>query len=696
MNRSKIEVAPAASTKVQRDFMPSPLGQNTMTMVSANTWKTFRNPGAAKSDGSATSGEVTPTRVEESVIVESTSKPTEPARNVISPESKALVDNLKNQPKKKKKKNKKIAQSKLRLVSNGNCAMVIGEDTETEKESKPQETVAVAPAPTSAPSTLATPSATPKRGMSIESTKSSAPIVIGRSKLKSNIVSNGSCAMERTSSNDSNKTTSPKAKRVGLLRQQLSDLGMDTVVQRTLSFIGEARNRLLNSDSASGQTSGYTTPGGSDDYEVPITGYSGASTPRQCDSGVGSDMSDGGNVDVIEAIEAAKKGKMCAEDFEVLRCLGTGSFGTVHLVREKKTGRLFAQKQFKKASLMVRKSTIGQTMTEREILELVNRHPFIVKLYYAFQDHQKLYLILEYGQGGELFHHVNERTMFMENEAKFYVAEVVLALEHLHSNFNIVYRDLKPENCLLDAEGHLLLTDFGLSKVAVDDESCKSMLGTRDYMAPEVLKQKFYGKAADFWSLGCFAYHLMTGEPPWYSANDQATERKILHGKLKFPPGFSADAKDLFTRLMRREPKKRLGYHSKDMDTIKAHRFFKGIDWDALEKRQVTPPIIPRITKAELAENFGDEFTSLPLSPVVSRAGWTEDKEHAENNPFRGFSYVASQSLLDGYGCHFGGRTDDDLTEDDDLEVLNLEADAAEQRQRMRERSESFDSMKSF
>ena len=186
--------------------------------------------------------------------------------------------------------------------------------------------------------------------------------------------------------------------------------------------------------------------------------------------------------------------------------------------------------------------------------------------------------------------------------------------------FRSVYRDLKPENCLLDSEGHLLLADFGLSKVAVGEEGCKSILGTKDYMAPEVLKGKTYGFASDFWALGCFAFHLMTGNPPWYSQNDAKTEQKILHGKLKFPMGFSADAKDLFTRLLRREPKKRLGYHSGDMDVIKNHRYFRGLDWAALERRELTPPIVPRISDPTKAENFDRMFTDLPLSPVVNRS----------------------------------------------------------------------------
>lgn len=190
--------------------------------------------------------------------------------------------------------------------------------------------------------------------------------------------------------------------------------------------------------------------------------------------------------------------KMTSEEFEPLRCLGKGTYGTVLLVKQRATGKLYAQKQFKKASLVVHKKLVEQTKTERQVLESVNRHPFVVKLFYAFQDHEKLYLILEYGQGGELFTHLNTEKMFSENVAAFYMGEMLLAIAHLHNNLGVVYRDLKPENCLLDADGHLLLTDFGLSKVSAEPtESCNSILGTVEYMAPEVVQGKKYGKPAD-------------------------------------------------------------------------------------------------------------------------------------------------------------------------------------------------------
>lgn len=358
--------------------------------------------------------------------------------------------------------------------------------------------------------------------------------------------------------------------------------------------------------------------------------------------------------------------KMTADDFEPLRCLGKGTFGTVLLVKQRATGRLFAQKQFKKASLVVGKKLVEQTKTERQILESVNRHPFVVKLYYAFQDQEKLYLILEYGQGGELFTHLNTEKMFPEQTAAFYMAEMVLALTHLHDNLGVVYRDLKPENCLLDAEGHLLLTDFGLSKVAVDDDpdACNSMLGTVEYMAPEVIQGKKYGKAVDWWSLGALGFDLMTGTAPFRGPNHAKIQENIVRQKLVLPYFLGPDAKDLLTRLLRKDPTKRLGYNMpKDLTTIKKHRFFRKIDWVKLAARELEPPIRPLITDPELAENFAPEFTELSLSPVVPRLEMDEmwrgeggAAAHAgagganKDDPFGGFSFVASSSLLEGHG----------------------------------------------
>ena len=372
--------------------------------------------------------------------------------------------------------------------------------------------------------------------------------------------------------------------------------------------------------------------------------------------------------------------KMTSSDFTPLKMLGKGTYGTVILVKQNATGRLFAQKQFRKASLTVHKKLVEQTKNERSILESVSRHPFIVNLFYAFQDREKLYLILEYASGGELFHHLEIEKFFTESVAAFYMAEMILALEHLHHEVGVIYRDLKPENCLLDAEGHLLLTDFGLSKVAIDDPGTpnssranSTAIGTLEYMAPEVIKGSElsaygpgYTKACDWWSLGALGVDLMTGSPPFGGNNYTKIQQNIMKQKLTLPFFLSPDAKDLLTRLLRKEPNKRLGAKGPpDIAIMKRHRFFRKIDWGRLGKRELEPPIRPLITDPALAENFDSSFTGMALSRrSLERSAGEGPLSAGAGDVFGGFSFVASSSLLE-HGW-LGGEEDGDDDEDED------------------------------
>jgi serine/threonine protein kinase len=250
--------------------------------------------------------------------------------------------------------------------------------------------------------------------------------------------------------------------------------------------------------------------------------------------------------------------------------------------------------------------------------------------------------------------------MFCEDTVAFYIAELVLALSHLHQNIGVVYRDLKPENCLLDADGHLLLTDFGLSKVSSEGSRCSSLLGTPGYMAPEVLigDGSEYGAEVDWWGVGILAFELLTGNLPFEGNSPEKVKQKIQKRKLQLPSYLSGDAKDFIIRLLRKEPRRRLGYNlSKDLSTIKRHRFFRKIDWVRLEARDIPPPIRPLVTDPLLAENFSNEFTELPLSPTIGN-GFPinfHDRKHIpidnahmygeEGNPFSGFSFVAPSLL---------------------------------------------------
>ncbi|KAK9447759.1 kinase-like domain-containing protein [Limtongia smithiae] len=372
-------------------------------------------------------------------------------------------------------------------------------------------------------------------------------------------------------------------------------------------------------------------------YEVSISSdYVAGSGSSARDSGVSdgdeSSVVGGDNAVAAEAdAGSAVKRRLQCSDFEPIRVLGKGAYGTVLLVREKATGRLFAQKQLKKASMKVHKKHVEQTKTERAILESV-RHPYIVKLFYALQDQHKLYLILEYAQGGELFSHLLANRMLSEEVVTFYAAELVLALSHLHMVVGAVYRDLKPENCLLDAQGHLVLTDFGLSKVANDGGTCKTFLGTPEYMAPEILLGNPYDFAVDWWSFGALCYDLLTGSPPFTGNNYKRIVEKIQKNKVALPYYLTPDAKDILVRLLRKEPKRRLGSNlPSDITTIRKHRFFRKINWELLERRDpsLVPPIMPVITDPILAENFAD-FADVAFSPPL-RDGMEIPGRHASS-----------------------------------------------------------------
>ena len=439
-------------------------------------------------------------------------------------------------------------------------------------------------------------------------------------------------------SSSSLRSSSPSA-----LTQQLEALSIETLSERisTPKYQSKLACETAGNASIPSETSSVKDIADVTSYEVPLNqDYINPDVALDESNGIGTDL-----------VSNPMFRKMTAKDFEPLRCLGKGTYGTVLLVKQTSTGKLFAQKQFKKASLVVRKELIDQTKTERAILESINRHPFVVKLYYAFQDHEKLYLILEYAQGGELFTRMQTEQMFPEDTAAFYMAEMVLALEHLHHNVGVLYRDLKPENILLDAEGHLLLTDFGLSKVAVDGEhQCRSMTGTLEYMAPEVVLQENYGTAVDWWSFGILGFDLLTGSSPFHANNETKIRHKIVKQKLVLPFFLSPDAKDLLTRLLRKDPKKRLGGSMpKDMEIIKNHRFFRKIDWKKLESRELEPPIKPLITDPALAENFSTEFTNLAMSPVneTGKHEWFNDSMNTGSDPFGGFSFVASRSFFE-------------------------------------------------
>ncbi|XP_055913754.1 ribosomal protein S6 kinase 2 beta [Eupeodes corollae] len=344
----------------------------------------------------------------------------------------------------------------------------------------------------------------------------------------------------------------------------------------------------------------------------------------------------------IELREVVKEGhdKADPSQFELLRVLGEGSFGKVFLVRKivgKDAGALYAMKVLKKATLKV-KDRVRST-NERKILADVG-HAFIVKLHYAFQTPGKLYLILDFLRGGDLFTRLSKEVMFTEEDVKFYLAELALAMNHLH-RLGIIYRDLKPENILLDEHGHIALTDFGLSKQPLDGSKTYSFCGTVEYMAPEIVNRKGHDFAADWWSFGVLMYEMLTGNLPFHGASRQETMNQILRTKLGMPENLSPEAQALLRALFKRNPQNRLGAGPNGIEDIKAHPFFATIDWEGLVKKDVRPPFIPAVSRDD-AFYFDVEYTSK--SPRDSPGGPISASAH---EIFRGFSFVAPVLLDD-------------------------------------------------
>jgi len=337
----------------------------------------------------------------------------------------------------------------------------------------------------------------------------------------------------------------------------------------------------------------------------------------------------------IEVHDITRPGceKPNTSQFELLRVLGQGSFGKVFLVRKiygKDAGGLYAMKVLKKATLKVRDRV--RTKLERNILADVN-HPFIVKLQYAFQTEGKLYLILDFLRGGDLFTRLSKEVMFTEEDVKFYLAELALALSHLHS-VGIIYRDLKPENILLDTEGHIAVTDFGLCKEGFE-EKAYSFCGTVEYMAPEVVNRRGHDFTADWWSFGVLMYEMLTGRLPFQGEDRKETMNQILKAKLGMPQFLSPEAQALLRALFKRNPANRLGSGANGLEDVKNHPFFASIDWDLLLKKKLTPPFQPTVV-ADDAFHFDTEYTSRTPkdSPAVPASAATHEL-------FRGFSYVA-------------------------------------------------------
>jgi len=337
-----------------------------------------------------------------------------------------------------------------------------------------------------------------------------------------------------------------------------------------------------------------------------------------------------------------KNKKLTIKDFDLIRVLGRGSFGKVFLVQKKTSRKYFALKTLKKEEILQR-GHIDNALTEKNVLQKA-QHPFVVRLRYSFQNETTLYLVMDFCPGGELFMQLKKKGRFGEDSVRFYAAETLLALHYLHEKLDIIYRDLKPENILLDASGHIKITDFGLSKAT---KKGFSFCGTPEYLAPEILLSngtQAYDKTVDWWSLGCLIYEMLAGYPPFSNKVRKQLYTDILQTKYVMPTHFSEKAKDLLSKLLVKNPSKRLGFNGSD--EIKAHPFFEDINWEEVELLKLKPPIVPTLTRPDDLRNFDRIYLNEPVVETPSN----NPKILADpKNQFPSFTYVQKEIGNESY-----------------------------------------------
>ena len=321
-------------------------------------------------------------------------------------------------------------------------------------------------------------------------------------------------------------------------------------------------------------------------------------------------------------------------DFEPLKLIGTGSLGRVILVRYNYNNNIYAMKELSKAKIKLNKQE-EHSKAERDLMVKLNS-PFTVNIKFAFQDESKLYIVSEFLQGGDMFYHIHHSTIHLTEETvKFYIIEIILGIEFLHSN-NVIYRDLKPENILMDSEGHIKLSDFGLSKLLENPkDKAYTLCGTLQYLAPEIIKNKGYDKSVDWWSLGCVYYEMLTGKVP-FKVKANLINQNIFEEKINFEEISNPILVNLISQLLSVNPKKRLGYGEYDAKKIKEHQYFNDVDWNKYLNKEIEPPFLPKLEGELDVRYFDKSFTDEPInsnrSTINSRSNGTSE--------YTGFTYM--------------------------------------------------------
>lgn len=333
--------------------------------------------------------------------------------------------------------------------------------------------------------------------------------------------------------------------------------------------------------------------------------------------------------------------KSSLEEFRFLKVLGKGSFGKVMLAERPETDEVFAIKVLKK-DVIIQDDDVECTMTEKRILALAANHPFLTSLHSCFQTKDRLFFVMEYVNGGDLMFQIQRARKFDEARARFYAAEVTLALQYLHRH-GVIYRDLKLDNIMLDAEGHVKIADFGMCKEGIKDGvTTSTFCGTPDYIAPEILQELDYGASVDWWALGVLMYEMMAGQPPFEADNEDDLFESILHDDVLYPVWLSKEAVSILKGFMQKNVNKRLGCvkgHGGE-EAIKHHPFFRDVKWKELEERKIKPPFRPKIKNRKEATNFDTEFTKedpvlTPVNPDITKT--------INQDEFEGFSFHNSE-----------------------------------------------------